>query len=139
MSFKSEDDASSRGFRSTKCILSKLSLQLVPLLRKTIKGPRTLLTIVTTLSRISPLKGRKTTHWYFTGNVTNPVPSRMRPCPMVSTAVTATTNPWRPLKAQRTDTSHSFVFLYKSQQQESPRHSGLSPLKQHQKFLLEED
>lgn len=53
--------------------------------------------MVTTLSKISPLKGLKTTHWYLTGKVTKPVPSRMSPEPIVSTAVTATTNPCRPL------------------------------------------
>lgn len=57
----------------------------------------TLLTIVTTASRISPLKGLKTTHWYLTGKVTNPVPSLIRPFPMSSTPVMATTNPCRPL------------------------------------------
>ena len=56
-------------------------------------------TIVTTASRISPLNGLKTTHWYLTGNVTNPVPSRISPFPMFSIPVTATTNPCRPLQS----------------------------------------
>lgn len=53
--------------------------------------------MVTTASKISPLNGLKTTHWYLTGNVTNPVPSRIIPLPMFSIPVTATTNPCRPL------------------------------------------
>lgn len=58
----------------------------------------TLFTIVTTASRISPLNGRNTTHWYFTGKVTKPVPSRIRPFPTLSMPVIATMNPCRPLK-----------------------------------------
>lgn len=54
--------------------------------------------MVTTASKISPLNGLKTTHWYLTGNVTNPVPSRIIPLPMFSIPVTATTNPCRPLR-----------------------------------------
>lgn len=56
-----------------------------------------MLTKVTTASRISPLKGRKTTHWYLTGKVTKPVPSLISPLPILSTFVTATTNPCFPL------------------------------------------
>lgn len=62
----------------------------------TVKAP-TLLTMVTTASKISPLKGLKTTHWYLTGKVTNPVPSLINPFPTFSTPVIATINPCRPL------------------------------------------
>lgn len=41
---------------------------------------RTLLTWVTTVSSTSPLKGRNTTHVYFTSNFAKPVPSRILPC-----------------------------------------------------------
>jgi hypothetical protein len=61
----------------------------------------TLFTMVTTASRISPLNGLNTTHWYLTGNVTNPVPSRINPFPMFSMPVIATTNPCRPLQECR--------------------------------------
>ena len=54
--------------------------------------------MVTTASKISPLNGRNTTHWYFTGKVTNPVPSRINPFPTFSIPVIATTNPCRPLQ-----------------------------------------
>jgi len=57
--------------------------------------------MVTTASRISPLNGLNTTHWYLTGNVTNPVPSRINPFPMFSMPVIATTNPCRPLQECR--------------------------------------
>lgn len=63
-------------------------------------NPRTvtLFTIVTTESKISPLNGLKATHWYLTGNVTNPVPSRINPFPMLSIPVIAITKPCLPLQ-----------------------------------------
>lgn len=56
---------------------------------------------MTTASNISPLKGLNTTHWYFTGNVTNPVPSRINPFPIFSIPVIATTKPCLPLHQRK--------------------------------------
>lgn len=54
--------------------------------------------MVTTASKISPLNGLKRTHLYFTGKVTKPVPSLIKPSPTLSMSVTATTNPFLPLQ-----------------------------------------
>jgi hypothetical protein len=69
--------------------------------KKKKKEMHTLFTILTTASKISPLNGLNTTHWYFTGNDTNPVPSRINPFPMSSMPVIATTNPCLPLHKSR--------------------------------------
>jgi hypothetical protein len=54
----------------------------------------TLFNWVTTASKTSPLKGRKTIALYFTVYTTNPCPGRINPQPMLSICVTAITNPY---------------------------------------------
>lgn len=68
--------------------------------------------MVTTASKISPLNGLNTTHWYFTGKVTNPVPSRMSPFPTFSMPVTATTKPCRPLQKSRKFSNQAITLTY---------------------------
>lgn len=87
----------------------------------------TLLTIDTTASRISPLKGRKTTHWYLTGKVTNPTPSRIRPLPTLSIPVIATMKPWRPLQLQKRTEKREFLKRKKNLNpiKEKPRRNRL--------------
>lgn len=54
----------------------------------------TLFTCLTTASRTSPLKGRKTIALYLTGYTTKPCPGKINPAPMLSILVTAMTNPY---------------------------------------------
>lgn len=58
----------------------------------------TLFTCVTTASKTSPLKGRKTIALYLTGYTTKPIPGWIIPAPILSIVVTAITNPYLILK-----------------------------------------